>query len=136
MFLATGRPHQHRLTAIVRVLLLVCLIYPSIKLFGASGAAGVVLLACTIVLCMQLLLLQKSIGLEFSKYLLAWIPGILLGVLVLLPVVIFKIIGLESVVWNLSSEVVLCLTAWGIWLFSNRSKLSYKNKTIGKLLRI
>ncbi len=71
IFLAIGKPHLHRGVAILRAVLIICLMYPAITAFGLKGAAGAVLVSNTVGLCMQLIWVRRAIGLRLRDYVLA-----------------------------------------------------------------
>lgn len=66
VFLAIGKPHLHRYFTVVLVVIVICLIYPGILLFGLAGAAGTLLLANIIAVCMQVVWIRRIVGLTFK----------------------------------------------------------------------
>ncbi|KPL22680.1 MAG: hypothetical protein AMJ75_07630 [Phycisphaerae bacterium SM1_79] len=75
IYLAIGKPHLYRRIAAVLAILVVCLMYPGIRLFGLEGAAGVLLLSNTVALCMQVIWMRGTIGLRFQNYAFFWRRG-------------------------------------------------------------
>ncbi len=74
IYMGIGMPHLHRRYVILRTSLVICLIYPGIKLFGLSGAAGVLLFSHTIAVFMQIIWVKSVIGIRFKDYLFCWWP--------------------------------------------------------------
>jgi len=74
IYMAIGMPHLHRRYVILLATLIICLIYPGIKLYGLVGAGGVLLFANTFALFMQVIWLKNVIGLKFKDYLYCWWP--------------------------------------------------------------
>jgi len=74
IYLAVGKPYLHRRFVILLAVLIVSLIYPGIKLYGLSGAAGALLLSNIIAVIMQVLWMRKPIGLVFKDYVCCWRP--------------------------------------------------------------
>ena len=90
VFFGIGQPAKHRAFVGLRVLILVVLIYPSIKLFGLTGAAAVVLLASFVAMCVQVTVIRKTIGLNIFDYAISWVPGLALAIPVLGVVVVVR----------------------------------------------
>lgn len=80
VFFGIGQPGKHRAFVGVRTLVLVIFIYPGIKFFGLTGAAGVVLMASIIAMCLQVTIMHRVIGLRIYNYLVSWLPGIVLSI--------------------------------------------------------
>jgi O-antigen/teichoic acid export membrane protein len=66
--LAVGKPHLHRRYAIFLASMVICLMYPGIKLFGVTGAAGVLLLSNIIAIFLQIIWVGKIVNLRFQDY--------------------------------------------------------------------
>ena len=111
MFLAMGLPHLHRRITAVRAVLIVGLIYPGIVLFGLGGAPGVMLVASSVGLYMQVVLMRKMIGLESGQYLRSWLPGLWVGAMLLVPRGLLELVGVESIAVHLIIGSVSCLAA-------------------------
>jgi len=90
LFFGIGQPARNRAFVGLRALVLVALIYPGIKLFGLTGAAAVVVLACFIALCLQLTVVRKAIGLNIFDYVTSCMPGLALAIPVSAVVVIVR----------------------------------------------
>jgi len=75
IFLATGQPHLNRRYVTLLAALVIGLIYPGVVLFGLAGAAGVILLANAIAVCVQVMWIREQIGLRFLEYVRCWLPG-------------------------------------------------------------
>lgn len=74
VYIGIGVPHLHRRYNILLASLIVCLIYPGIKLFGLAGAAVVLLFSHIIAVLMQVIWMNGVIGLRFKDYLSCWVP--------------------------------------------------------------
>ena len=74
IYMGIGMPHLHRRYVILRASLVICLIYPGIKLFGLAGAAGVLLFSHTIAVFMQIIWMKSVIGIRFKDYIHCWWP--------------------------------------------------------------
>ena len=72
---AIGKPHLTRRFTILLALLVVCLTYPGIMLFGIAGAAGVLLLSNILAVCLQVVWMRSTIGLRFQDYVFSWRRG-------------------------------------------------------------
>jgi lipopolysaccharide exporter len=72
---AVGKPHLHRRYVIFLAGLIISLIYPGIKFFGLTGAAGVLLFSHVIAVFMQVVWMKKVIGLRFLDYIFCWVPA-------------------------------------------------------------
>jgi len=105
VYLAVGRPHLQRRFAAVRALAIIGLLYPAARRFGPSGAAAVIVVSNFAVLLMQVLGIRKIVGLEFSRYLRSYLPGILTA----LPIIVTF-----DLLWLLGTETSLLILAIGI----------------------
>lgn len=74
VYQAIGTPHLHRRYVTLLIILIASLIYPGIRLFGLTGAAGVLLLSHTIAVYMQIIWMRGTIGLRFQDYMFCWLP--------------------------------------------------------------
>ena len=74
IYLAIGKPYLNRRFALILTVLIFVLIYPGIVLFGLSGAAGSLLLANAISVCIQVIWMRNIIGLRFQDYLFFLLP--------------------------------------------------------------
>lgn len=106
--LAIGLPHLHRRLTFLLTIIIVSLIYPGTALFGLAGAAGVVLVANTVTLCTQVVLIRKAIGLKFWQYVCSWLPGLWVIIILLVPRGALKLLGVESIVLNLIAGALSC----------------------------
>lgn len=117
IYFAVGKPYLQRRFVILRIIILVCLLYPGIKLFGLVGAAAVVLLANFIGLCMQVIWMNKLIGLRFGEYVLGWVPGISLAIIGLAPQILLRTFCREMLILNIGVGSLTCLVACIVGLF-------------------
>jgi len=75
IYMGIGMPHLHRRYVILLAGLIVCLIYPGIKLFGLTGAAGVLLFSHCVAVLMQIVWIRSVIGIRFRDYIYCWWPS-------------------------------------------------------------
>ena len=80
VFFGIGQPEKHRAFVASRALVLLVLIYPATKLYDVSGAAVAVLAACSVALCMQVIMARRTIGLRLRDYLTVWLPGLFVAI--------------------------------------------------------
>lgn len=120
VYFAIGKPHLHRRFVALRLIILACLIYPAIVLFGLVGAAAVVLLANLVGLCMQVVWMRKVIGLRFTDYVYCWIPGLRLAAIVLAPVALLRFFKDGTLFLNIAVGGLACSAACIIGLLSLR----------------
>lgn len=115
VFFGIGQPGKHRLFVGLRVLVLIVFIYPAIKLFdGLTGAAAIVLLANFSAMCLQVIAIRKTIGLNISRYAISWVPGLALALPVLTVVTVSKALAPELPILHLAMGGVSCI---GVWMF-------------------
>lgn len=127
IYMAIGKPHLHRRFVVLRLIVLIILIYPSIVLFGLSGVAIVVFLANFIGLCLQVVWICSIIGLRFGSYASCWLPGLLVSPVVAVPFVILKFFGVESlIVAVLVSGLWLLPLGFILYRFYKPTKLNYR----------
>ena len=93
VFFALGQPEKQRLFVVSCVLTLIILIYPAVKIFGLTGAALSVLIANFIALCLQIIVIRKTIGIKIREYVFSWLPGLGFGAIVALLMLLIKLIG-------------------------------------------
>lgn len=124
-----GQPGKHRLFVGLRALILVVFIYPGIKSFGLTGAAGVVLMATFIALSLQVIVLNKTIGLNILHYAVSWLPGLVLTVPVLVIVMLARALKPDLPRLHLTIGIFSCGIAYLTGLFWH--KLGGKLKKTG-----
>lgn len=120
VFFAIGEPGKHRAFVAIRVVILVMLIYPSIKWWGMTGAAVAVLGANLVALAVQLAIVHKVIGLSIMGYLSCWVGGAIAGILVWLFIQMFVILAPGVVILKLLAGGVFCLLCCAIAMFFNK----------------
>jgi O-antigen/teichoic acid export membrane protein len=74
IYMGVGMPYLHRCYVILLAGLIICLIYPGIKLFGLTGAAAVLLFSHSIAVFMQIIWMKRVIGIRFKDYIYCWWP--------------------------------------------------------------
>lgn len=120
-YLALGRPRLHRRLIALRAAVVVSLMYPAIVIFDLPGAAGVILLANIVILCFQVLLMKRLIGLQFLKYVRCWLPGLFACSIVLGSATLLQVFGIQSAVCNVVIVGLSCVAACALALFSLKS---------------
>jgi O-antigen/teichoic acid export membrane protein len=123
VFFGLGQPEKHRLFVGSSAIILIILIYPAIKIFGLTGAASALLLANFIALCLQVIVIHKTIGLRFYDYAISWLPGLAMAVPVLVIVELSRFLKPDLPVLYLAagalSFVVICLA--GVFLLNHNN---------------
>jgi O-antigen/teichoic acid export membrane protein len=121
MLFGIGQPGKHRVFVGLRVLIMGALLYPAIKSFGMTGAAGVVLLSNAIAFVVQVIVVCRIIELKVWRYATSWLYGLILSVPVLLIVGVLQIVkpgsGMLHLVVGVLSVVAICFT--GLFLFKH-----------------
>lgn len=74
VFFGIGKPHLQRRFVILLAILIIILIYPGIKLYGLTGAAGVLMLSYMAAVFLQVFWMKGAVGMEFLDYLRCWSP--------------------------------------------------------------
>ncbi len=100
LYIAKGMPHLHRRFVALRALAIVIFIYPVSVSYGVLGASILIILSNFIVLLMQMLGCRKLVGLEFSRYIRTFIPGVIFSVPIILT---FDLLWL----FNISSSILV-----------------------------
>jgi len=111
LFIAMGRPDLQRIAAFVRTALFLVIIYPATVILGLPGAAMATL--CTMLCCLsiQLIYLRKALNLEFHEYARAFLTGMKLSLIVILPGVFLDSVFQDDRV-VLSVGIILCAISW------------------------
>jgi len=117
LFFGIGQPDKHRSFVGLRAILLLLLIYPAIKYLGLTGVAGVLVLANFAALCVQVVVLNKTIGLNIATYALSWVPGILLAFPVVAIVWLVQSFKPEMPFLSLIGGSLMYLSVYAIWVF-------------------
>lgn len=120
VFLAIGQPGKHRTFVGIRVIILVMLIYPAIKQWGMTGAAGAVLVANLVALAVQVVVVHKVIGLSIIGYMSCWLGGAIAGILVWLFIQMFDVLVPDMVMLKLLVGGLFCLFCCAIGLFFSK----------------
>jgi len=92
VFFALGQPEKQRLFVVSCVLTLIILIYPAVKIFGLTGAALSLLIANFVALCLQIVVIRKTIRIKICEYIFGWLPGLGLSLFVFLFVRLLRYI--------------------------------------------
>lgn len=109
VFFGIGQPAKHRAFVGLRALILVVLIYPGIKFFGLTGAAAVVVLTSFVAMCMQVIVIRKTIGLNIFYYAISWLPGLALAAPVSAVIIIARGLKPDSPMLHLTIGCLSCL---------------------------
>jgi O-antigen/teichoic acid export membrane protein len=112
-----GRPDRHRFFVGLRAILLLLPIYPAIKLWGLTGVASVLVLANFVALWVQVVVLNRTIGLNITAYFLSWVPGILMAFPVVAIVWLVQSFKPETPFLSLIGGSLMCLAVYVIWVF-------------------
>ena len=120
VYLGIGRPELHRTFTVLRAVIVVCLIYPAIRLYGMSGAAAVLVLSNLITLGAQVVSMNKLTGLRASVYGRSWLLGLATAVIVVVPA------GFMNYMFNDASP----------WLIVSVVSTAYIGASLAGLLRL
>lgn len=116
VFFGIGQPGKHRAFVGLRALILVAFIYPGIKFFGLTGAAAVVVLASFAAMCVQIIVIRKTIGLNIFDYAISWVPGLALATPVLAVVVAARGLAPGSPIVHLAVGILSWIVVCGLGL--------------------
>ena len=120
VFLAMGNPEKHRAFVGIRAIILGLLIYPAIKWWGMTGAAGAVLGANLVALMVQVAIVHKVIGLSIKGYLNCWLVGTIAAILVWLFIQMFDVLAPDMVILKLLAGGVFCLLSCIVGIFFSK----------------
>jgi len=108
LFLGIGQPAKHRAFVGFRILVLGVIVYPGTVIFGLTGVASAVALASLAALGVQLVVASRVVGLAIRHYLLAWLPGLLLGLVAFVLLWGIQRLGVGSRYVQLAFGMFLC----------------------------
>jgi len=74
VYMAIGLPQLQRRYVILLAGLIISLMYPAVKFFGLTGAAGVLAFSHAVAVLMQVIWMKAAIGLKFREYISCWLP--------------------------------------------------------------
>jgi len=114
VFFGIGQPGKHRAFVGLRALILIVFIYPATTLFGLTGAAAIVLLASFAAICVQVIVIRKTIGLNIFDYTISWAPGLALAIPVLAVVVAVRGLAPDSPMVHLIIGALSCIIVCAI----------------------
>lgn len=117
ILIGVGLPHLNRRAVALRAVILIGLIYPTIRFWGLSGAAGAVLVAYSVALVVPLVWMRRLIKLQLYEYALSWLPGFGISLIVVVPTVLLMFLGGAAPVLSMVVGGVSCLGAWSVGLF-------------------
>ena len=96
LYFSVGQPHLHRRFVTLRAVVIAGLIYPAVLYFGPLGAAAVIVFGNFSALLMQVVWCRRVIDLKFTSYLYCYIPGLILGLPVILAVGLLWLFQIDS----------------------------------------
>ena len=113
VFLALGTPQTQRLAAIARTIVLVVLIYPLCRFYGAKGATLAALASMVTALAVQLYSAQRIFGLNPWEQMKAWFMGLKLSCVVLVVSLGVRWLGMGTL-GSLLVGGFVCAAACGV----------------------
>jgi lipopolysaccharide exporter len=118
LYMAVGKPNLHRRFSILRAIAIIGFIYPASVYFGPMGAATVIILSNLFILIMQVLGCRKIIGLKFNRYLISFVPGLLLALPVILTFDMLWLFGIDNfiLVIGISAFVFIITFVAGVFV--------------------
>lgn len=131
IYLASGRPELHRLFTSIRAVAIVILIYPSIKLFGLTGAAIAAFFALMIGYIFQVIRLYKITNLKFSSYFNAFLPGIFFSSGVVVFWFAAKLLNFANPVTEVIPGIIGCCFSYimaAYFLWGSKLNLNFLSK--------
>ena len=112
LYIATGKPHIHRTSAIVRTFLFLLIIYPATKGFGLTGASSALLIGMCSSLAVQLIYLKKLVNLRLYEYFHCWLRGLIFSLVVIIPGISFIAVFSFQGIGPILIGVLSCFIAW------------------------
>lgn len=116
VFIGVGLPHLHRRVVALRVVILMSLIYPAIIFWGLSGAAMAVLATYLLTLIVSLIWMRKIINLSMNEYIMSWLPGLWISLIVVVPLILLRYLGATGPMFKMVVGIISCLVAWSTGL--------------------
>jgi O-antigen/teichoic acid export membrane protein len=128
VYQAIGKPYLHRRYTTLLAILIVCLMYPGIKLYGLTGAALVLFVGHTIAVWMQLVWMREPIGIRLKNYVKCWLPGLWLVMIISAPVALLHLFEMRTLALDLATGGLACLIACivGVYLLRHQLGLGLK----------
>jgi len=125
VYFSIGQPGKHRAFVGLRTLILMILIYPAIREFGVTGAAGAVLLANITASSVQVIVMNRTIDLSVMAYLRSWLPGVafatVLSVILEISLYLGRNLPLLQVAVGILSYLIICPV--GLYFFKHGDEL-------------
>ena len=124
IYLAVGQPHLLRRFAIIRAVAIIGLMYPAAVRFGPLGAAVVIVLSNLTVLLLQILKAQEVIGLNLSRYIRTYVPGLMVTLPIIMTTGLLWVFGVDSplIVLAVSTLVFIATLAVSVLVMSRPKK--------------
>lgn len=121
-FIAIAKPELYRNYSLVRMLIVLALLYPLIKMFALIGAAFSVLTATIVFWLLLLKRLSNILKIDLKIYFSSIIKGLSVSLLVLLSGFIMKYFSLKSNLINISVGMAICFLTWTITAYALKFK--------------
>ncbi len=121
-YLAVGRPEVHRQFTMARVFVLGIALYPAIRWFGPSGAAGARLLSMILAGIVQQFNLARLIDLPIRRYFSTATEGVILSMILMVPALGFRM-WLEEPLHLVVVGAGLCALCWGYIVWTKRDSV-------------
>ena len=123
MYLAVGKPHLLRRFSSVRAAIIIVFIYPAAVFFGPLGVVVVVVLSGFSVLLLQVIKARVVIGLQLSRYLRSYIPGLLTALPIIVTAGLLWVFRVDSSLLVLAISVLVYIATFVAGVFiMNRAK--------------
>lgn len=111
IYLGIGKPHLQRRFAIVRAVIIICLIYPAAARFGPLGAVAVVVFSNFSALLMQVSKARDVIGLNIRRYMNSHVSGLLLAIPIIITTGLLWVFKVDSTFFVLAINTLVFVLA-------------------------
>jgi O-antigen/teichoic acid export membrane protein len=126
LYFALGHPELHRLFTAIRTGVIICIIYPAVKLYGLNGAAIAGMVSMLIGYIFQVIRLKEMTHLNLWEYMLVFIKAIGISTCVVLVWAITRTLLPTQPVIGMLPGLLGCLFTYGLMILT-------MNKFKGKL---
>jgi O-antigen/teichoic acid export membrane protein len=131
IYLAIGQPEIHRFITIIRVLVVLCLIYPATLFFGLIGAASASLIAMIIGYVLQIFRLRGITRINLVDYSKQYINGVLISLfIIVIWIATSGLIGESPIISLIIGSVSILITYIFAVLIRNKNSI---NKLYSKI---
>ena len=114
IYLGIGKPHLQRRFAIIRAVIIICLIYPAAVRFGPLGAAAVIVFSNFSALLMQVSKAREAIDLNISRYARSYIPGLLMAIPIIITTGLLWVFRVDSTFFVLVINTLVFVLAFAV----------------------